>query len=109
MIHRTKKKEYFTQIDNGVLRTDHLSLTAKGLLSYLLSFPDDWKFTVKDIENATRTKRTKLMTAMAELEEEKLIKRITKRVNGKFEVEFEIFETPYDGCIYEPDGKAVIF
>ena len=104
MIHRTKKKEYFTQIDNGVLRTKRLSLTAKGLLAYMLTFPDNWKFTVKDLKEGTDTKRTKLMTALEELENEKLVERKISRVGGKFVVEFEVYESPSDGSIYERDG-----
>lgn len=109
MIHRTTKKEHFTQIDNGLLRATDLSLTAKGLLSYMLSFPDDWKFTVKDLEQGTDTKRTKLMTALEELEKAHLVERKISRVNGKFVVDFDIYESPSDGSMYDSEGYHIAF
>lgn len=42
MIKRTKRKVNFTVIGNEILQSKELSFTAKGLLCYILSLPDDW-------------------------------------------------------------------
>lgn len=43
MIYRKKDKEAnFTIVDNGYLQDPSLSFKAKGILTYLLSLPDDW-------------------------------------------------------------------
>jgi len=43
-IVRAKRKTNFTIIGNTGLKDKRLSLKAKGLLAYMLSLPDDWKF-----------------------------------------------------------------
>ncbi|MDO0823093.1 hypothetical protein [Desulfosporosinus nitroreducens] len=58
MIYRTNKtKNNFTQIDNNLIDDKSLSYGAKGILSYLLSKPDDWKFYTQDIANHFRITR----------------------------------------------------
>lgn len=41
---REKRKNKFTQVPNEMLQSFDLSFPAKGLLSTMLSYPDDWKF-----------------------------------------------------------------
>lgn len=42
-------KEGYCVIPNNVLRSKQLSLKDKGLLCYLLSLPDDWKFSIEGL------------------------------------------------------------
>lgn len=109
MIHRKEKFEHFTQVDNGIMRTSNISLTAKGLLVFLLTHPDNWKFTVPYIERATGTKRTKLMTALNELEQNGFLERKSTREKGKFVVEFDVYEVPNNGVIYDEEGFELPF
>jgi len=43
-IYRVEKSKDYTIMSNAHLRDGRLSLKAKGLLSYMLSLPDDWRF-----------------------------------------------------------------
>lgn len=41
-IIRKDKKDNYTTIDNGYLQNKNLSFKAKGIMTYILSLPDDW-------------------------------------------------------------------
>lgn len=42
IVRRVKKIKNFTIIDNAYLNDVRLSFKAKGIMTYLLSLPDDW-------------------------------------------------------------------
>lgn len=44
MVIRKEKITNYTKIDNNYLEDKNISLKAKGLLSYMLSLPDDWDY-----------------------------------------------------------------
>ena len=46
-ICRVEKNSNYTVMSNYHLRDDNLTLKAKGLLSLVLSLPDNWDYTVK--------------------------------------------------------------
>ena len=48
-IFRVKKTRDFTIMSNHHLRDKKLSLKAKGLLSLILSLPEDWDYTLKGL------------------------------------------------------------
>ena len=43
---RVEKNKGFTVMSNYHLRDKNLSLKAKGLLSYMLSLPEDWDYSI---------------------------------------------------------------
>ena len=49
MIFRTNKITNYTKIDNRYLEDKNISLKAKGLLTLMLSLPDNWKFNVNGL------------------------------------------------------------
>lgn len=49
ILRRSRKQRAFTQIDNEITNNENLSWQAKGMMLYLLSKPDDWKFYESDI------------------------------------------------------------
>ncbi len=51
-IYRAEKSNDYTIMSNAHLRDGRLSLKAKGLLSYMLSLPDDWRFSVHVFQSA---------------------------------------------------------
>ena len=57
----------FVQIDKRPLRDKNLSWKAKGLLSYLLSLPDDWKVYVNELKNHSKDGRDSTRSAIEEL------------------------------------------
>src|SRR5699024_2520098 len=51
---RVQKNKYYTTIHNGFLKRKDLSWKAKGIMTYLLSLPDDWVVNLDEIKrNAT--------------------------------------------------------
>lgn len=52
-VFRVEKTKDFTIMCNHHLRNTELSLKAKGLLSLMLSLPEDWDYTTKGLAHAT--------------------------------------------------------
>lgn len=48
-VFRVEKTRDFTIMSNHHLRNTELSLKAKGLLSLMLSLPEDWDYTTKGL------------------------------------------------------------
>lgn len=48
-VFRVEKTRDFTVMSNHHLRNPHLSLKAKGLMSLMLSLPEDWDYTTKGL------------------------------------------------------------
>ena len=73
-----------------------MSLKAKGLLSLMLSLPDDWNYSISGLVRLSKDGKDSVMTALAELEEfGYLTRHRTTDSKGKFSgVEYNIFEQP---------------
>jgi hypothetical protein len=85
MIYTRKKSRDFTTVSNSYLKETELSWKAKGLLTYLLSLPSDWKINMKDLKNRSTEGRDATMNAMKELIDLGYAKRVERRANGKIE------------------------
>ena len=48
-VFRVEKSRDFTVMSNHHLRNRNMSLRAKGLLSLMLSLPEDWDYTLKGL------------------------------------------------------------
>ena len=57
-----------TILTNEFLQNKEISLTAKGLLGYMLSLPDNWDFTIKGIAEQTNESEYKITKTLQELE-----------------------------------------
>lgn len=80
-----------------------MSLKAKGLLSLMLSLPDDWDYSVAGLTTLSKDGKDGVMTALAELEKFGYLTR-TRLVNdrGQFDgVEYNIFEQPQEKPVAE--------
>lgn len=58
VVFRLKKTRDYTVISNHHLHTAWLSLKSKGLLSVMLSLPEDWDYTIKAMQKSVRRIRT---------------------------------------------------
>lgn len=67
-IIRSSHDKEFTIIKNSTLREKGLSLRARGLLAYMLSFCDEWKFSVHSLANGTGESEYCVKKVLAELE-----------------------------------------
>lgn len=92
-VHKTKN---FTIMSNHHFREKGMSLKAKGLLSLMLSLPDDWNYSVNGLVTLSKDGKDSVMSALSELEKFGYLKR-TRLTNskGQFQgVEYDIYEQP---------------
>ena len=97
MFHRAPHESGFTIIDNHPLRDGRLSLAARGLLSTLLSLPDDWQFSEAGLIKILPDGRRRVHGAIAELEQAGYIVRSGQQRDGKGRLLsqiWDIYETP---------------
>ena len=105
-IIRAKHNKDFTQINNATLREKGLSLRARGLLAYMLSFPDEWAFSVNSLSENCGETRYSILTTIAELRREGFLRiNQSHTSDGKFnEVTYFVFEKP-SFAVSEKDEK----
>lgn len=98
-IIRVHKTNNFTVMSNTHFKEKGMSLKAKGLLSLMLSLPDDWNYSISGLVRLSKDGKDSVMTALAELEEfGYLTRHRTTDSKGKFSgVEYNIFEQPQQG------------
>lgn len=93
---RVEKNENYTVMSNYHLSDSRLSLKAVGLLSKMLSLPEDWDYTIRGLTHICREGRDAIQGAIVELEEAGYIQRQQRHdENGKFAGnEYVIHEAP---------------
>ena len=67
-VFRVERNTGYTVMSNHHLRNKELSLKAKGLLSQMLSLPEDWDYTLKGLSHINREKIDAIREAVKELE-----------------------------------------
>ena len=92
---KTKKEKNYTVLDNTFIKDTRLSWKAKGLMTYLLSLPDDWTIHLSEIEKHATDGKSALRSAINELKELGYLKAEQKRENNRFaEMVYIIIENP---------------
>ena len=111
-VFRIEKTRDYTVMSNHHLRDTDLSLKSKGLLSMMLSLPEDWNYTTRGLAKICKEGTDSIGSALKELERAGYIVRNRLRDSkGKIvDVEYVIYETPHppesDGpCEDEPDTE----
>ncbi|MCR0372117.1 helix-turn-helix domain-containing protein, partial [[Clostridium] innocuum] len=95
-VFRVERTQGYTVMSNYHLRDKSLSLKAKGLLSQMLSLPEDWDYTLSGLAVINRESKDAIRSAVNELEKAGYIKRRqTTDAGGKFSAnEYVIYERP---------------
>ena len=95
-VFRVERNKGYTVMSNHHLRNKELSLKAKGLLSQMLSLPEDWDYTLAGLSQINRESIDAIRTAVWELEKAGYIKRRQGRdEKGKMTaIEYTIYEQP---------------
>ena len=95
-VFRVEKNRGYTVMSNHHLRNKVLSLKAKGLLSQMLSLPEDWDYTLKGLSLINRESIDAIRTAVWELEKAGYIRREQGRdPKGKMaDMVYTIYEQP---------------
>jgi len=95
-VFRIEKNNNYTVMSNYHLRDKNLTFKAKGMLSFMLSLPDDWDYSLNGLCSVSKEGITSIRNALHELEEYKYLER--KRVQnskGCFDYDYYIYEQPY--------------
>ena len=110
-VFRIEKTRDYTVMSNHHLRNVGLSLKSKGLLSMMLSLPEDWNYTTRGLAKICKEGTDSIGSALKELERAGYIVRNRLRDSkGKIvDVEYVIYETPHppdtgQPCKDEPDA-----
>ncbi len=95
-IFRVEHTTGFTVMSNYHLRDKNLSLKAKGLLSQMLSLPEEWDYTLAGLSFINREKIDAVREAIKELENAGYIVRTRERdEKGRLKgTEYVIYEQP---------------
>ena len=95
---RVNKNVNYTVMSNYHLQDKKLSLKAKGLLSYMLSLPDDWDYSLKGLTVGCKDGLDSVRTAVLELEEHGYVRRQKVR-NAKGQIidyDYQVYESPVE-------------
>ena len=95
-VFRVERTHDYTVMSNHHLRDKNLSLKAKGLLSQMLSLPEDWDYTLGGLAYINKESRDAIRSAVRELEAAGYIqRRQTVDEHGRFSSnEYVIYEHP---------------
>ena len=98
-VFRIEKTQNYTVMSNHHLRNKSLSLKAKGLLSQILSLPENWDYTLSGLSLINRESIDAIRTAVSELERAGYITRSRiRKENGQLgSAEYVIRELPPEG------------
>ncbi len=93
---RKWKNEAKQQMSNHHLRNKSLSLKAKGLLSLMLSLPEDWDYTTKGLARICKDGVDSICAGVQELEKHGyVIRERVRNSNGQLgAIEYTILEQP---------------
>jgi len=97
---RINKTRDYTVMSNHHFKDKRLSLKAKGLLSQMLSLPDNWDYTIAGLCAINKENETAVKSALGELKECGYLV-VTKKYpsesdSGRIEYDYDIFEQPQD-------------
>lgn len=97
-VFKVEKRNNFTVMNNYHLRDKNISHKARGLLSFMLSLPEDWDYSLSGLVSISKENKTAIRTALEELKEngyliiDKIYPNETK--SGRIEYIYNIYELP---------------
>ena len=95
-VFRINKTENYTVMCNYHFKDRNLSLKAKGLLSLMLSLPDEWDYSIEGLIAICKENETAIKSILKELKDHNyLIIRRCRSNFGRFDYEYDIYEKPY--------------
>lgn len=74
-IFRVERTKNYTVMSNQHFKNKSLSLKAKGLLSLMLSLPDDWNYNMQGLASLSRDGIDSVRSAIKELEHHGYVQR----------------------------------
>lgn len=105
-VHKTKN---YTVMSNTHLRDKSLSMKAKGLLSVMLSLPDNWDYSIAGLVAISKENETAVKSALSELKDNNYVvvtkENPTKSNGGRIKYTYEVYEEPYKQKIEKQDTE----
>ena len=105
---RVNKTTDYTIMSNFHLKDKRLSLKAKGLLSLILSLPNDWNYTIGGLVSICLESESAVKSALNELKKYGYLKvdkiAPNKENGGRYEYIYNIFEQPTEKQTEEIQG-----
>lgn len=103
-VHKTKN---YTVMSNTHLRDRNLSLKAKGLLSVMLSLPDNWDYSIAGLVAISKENETAVKSALNELKDNNYVavtkENPTKSNGGRIKYTYEVYEEPHKQKVEKQD------
>lgn len=102
-VFRVNKDSNYTTISNYHLRDKRLSLKAKGLLTLMLSLPNDWDYSAAGLVAIVKEGEGAVKSALKELKDYGYL--IIEKVNpdrsdtGRYDYIYDIYEQPVDNSV----------
>ena len=82
-------------MSNYHLKDKKLSCKGKGLLSFMLSLPENWDYSIKGLASLSKESYKTIRTILKELELRKyLLIEKKQNIKGRFYYEYIIYEKP---------------
>ena len=96
-VFRVNKDKNYVTMGKYHFKEKNMSLKAKGLLSEMLSLPDDWDYSIKGLEQINKEGKDTIISILKELEEFGYLERTQLRdTKGTFTgYEYNVYEKPY--------------
>ena len=95
-VFKIEKTKDYTVMSNYHLRDKELSYKAKGLLSFMLSLPEDWDYSLAGLCSISKESRDGIRAILKELQEHHYVEIEKVRGDkGYFEYNYLIYEVPH--------------
>lgn len=96
-VFRVEKNRNYTVMSNVHLKDNGISLKAKGLLSVILSLPEDWNYTTRGLAAICKEGVDSIGAALRELESAGyLIRHRLRDKGGRIsDTEYIVYESPH--------------
>ena len=107
-VYRVERTRDYTVMSNHHLKDTNLSLKAKGLLSLMLSLPDDWNFNMRGLSSICKEGLEAIGNALKELEKAGyMVRNQLRGANGRItDPEYIIYERPQEPAPADPDTAS---
>ena len=96
-VFRIERNKNYTVMSNYHLRDTTISLKSKGLLSMMLSLPDEWNYTTRGLAKICKEGVDAIGGALRELENAGyIVRRVVRNERGRIcDMEYTIYEQPH--------------
>lgn len=97
MVFKVEKNRNYTVMSNYHLRDKNLSFKAKGLLSFMLSLPENWDYSLNGLVSVSKESKKAIRTILNELKDNGYLEiQQTRGEKGYYKYEYTIREIPLE-------------